>query len=327
MSDRPATSSCALSPARRASAATTNAASGRSAPAMADVEVDRHRPQRRGRGGQQHALDPGRPADARRRRPAELLDQAVVASPAPDAALGAERVARELEHRARVVVEPAHERRVDLVRDVDGVEQRADGREVVAVVGVEPVEQSRRVRHHRARPGVVGVEGAQRVQLDPLAHVVGQLVLARTQVVLQLVAVRGAGGGRPERPQPQPQPADRQRVEQLGEQQDRLGVERRVVGAQRLETDLPELPVAAGLGALAAEEARQVPEPHRLGRRCMPCSTYARQTGAVPSGRRVIDRPPPSSNVYISLRTMSVASPTPRANRSVVSNTGVSIRP
>ena len=56
----------------------------------------------------------------------------------------------------------------------------------------------------------------------------------------------------------------------------------------------------------------------------MPCSTYARQTPAVPSGRSVSERPALSSKVNISLRTMSVASPTPRANTSVSSNTGVS---
>ena len=49
--------------------------------------------------------------------------------------------------------------------------------------------------------------------------------------------------------------------------------------------------------------------------------------GAVPSGRSVSDRPPPSSNVYISFCTMSVRSPTPRAKSSVASNVGVSIRP
>ena len=49
---------------------------------------------------------------------------------------------------------------------------------------------------------------------------------------------------------------------------------------------------------------------------------YARQTGAVPSGRRVSERPPPSSNVYISFCTISVASPTPRENSSVDSNVG-----
>ena len=67
---------------------------------------------------------------------AELLDEAVVAPAAADAALRAERVARELEDRARVVVQPAHERVVDLVGQLDGVEQRADLREVLGVLGV-----------------------------------------------------------------------------------------------------------------------------------------------------------------------------------------------
>jgi hypothetical protein len=49
-------------------------------------------------------------------------------------------------------------------------------------------------------------------------------------------------------------------------------------------------------------------------------------TGAVPSGRRVSERSPASVKVYISFWTMSVDAPTPRANRSVCSKTGVSIR-
>src|SRR5690348_12285428 len=59
----------------------------------------------------------------------------------------------------------------------------------------------------------------------------------------------------------------------------------------------------------------------------MPCSRYARHTPAVPSGRRVSERPPWSSKVNISFCTMSVVSPTPRANRSVASKIGVSMKP
>jgi len=44
------------------------------------------------------------------------------------------------------------------------------------------------------------------------------------------------------------------------------------------------------------------------------------------SGRSVRERSPPSSNVYISFETMSVDAPTPRANRSVCSKIGVSMR-
>ncbi len=47
--------------------------------------------------------------------------------------------------------------------------------------------------------------------------------------------------------------------------------------------------------------------------------------GAVPSGRSVSERPPLSGKVYISLRTMSVASPTPRSKRTVSSNSGVTM--
>ena len=46
--------------------------------------------------------------------------------------------------------------------------------------------------------------------------------------------------------------------------------------------------------------------------------------GAVPSGRSVTERPPLSSNVYISFVTTSEVCPAVRANSSVCSNVGVS---
>jgi hypothetical protein len=58
----------------------------------------------------------------------------------------------------------------------------------------------------------------------------------------------------------------------------------------------------------------------------MPCSMYARQIGAVPSGRSVSERPLRSSNVYISFWTMSEPAPEVRANSSVSSKTGVWMR-
>ena len=71
---------------------------------------------------EQEPLDPGAEAERRRRRPADLLDQAVVAAAAADRRLRAVLGADELEGRARVVVEPAHERRHELVGDAVGVE-------------------------------------------------------------------------------------------------------------------------------------------------------------------------------------------------------------
>jgi hypothetical protein len=57
------------------------------------------------------------------------------------------------------------------------------------------------------------------------------------------------------------------------------------------------------------------------------CRLYwstARSTPAVNSGRSVILSPPRLSKEYISLRTTSDDSPTPRTNRLVSSNTAVS---
>ena len=53
----------------------------------------------------------------------------------------------------------------------------------------------------------------------------------------------------------------------------------------------------------------------------------ARTTPAVFSGRSVRDRPFRSGNVYISLCTMSVVSPTERAKSSVDSRQGVRTSP
>ena len=58
----------------------------------------------------------------------------------------------------------------------------------------------------------------------------------------------------------------------------------------------------------------------------MPCSTYARQIGAVPSGRSVSERSERSAKVYISFCTTSEPAPEVRAKSAVSSNTGVTIR-
>ena len=137
-------------------------------------------------------------------------------------------------------------------------------REVLGVLGAEVVAQQRRVAHHRKRAGVFGVERAQRVQLDPAAHLLGELGLVRAQVGLQPLAVLAPAGDAAEAGEPQPQLAHAELGEQRCEQRDQLGVDGRVLGADRLGADLPELPVAPGLRALVAEEAGQVPELHGL---------------------------------------------------------------
>ena len=125
--------------------------------------------------GQEDSLDAGSPADRRGRRTAELLDQAVVATAAADLGLGAEPLADEREDRPRVVVEAAHQGRVDHVLDAGRVEQARTSAKCSAsspsrrstIVGAPAITAAGAL--------VVGVEGAQRVDVDPLAHVLGEL--------------------------------------------------------------------------------------------------------------------------------------------------------
>src|SRR5574340_1391762 len=64
---------------------------------------------------QDHALDAHAEAAGGGRPASELFEQSVVASPAGNGTLRAEPIGDELEHRAVVVIEPAHEARVDRV--------------------------------------------------------------------------------------------------------------------------------------------------------------------------------------------------------------------
>src|SRR5437016_5135427 len=131
---------------------------------------------------EQDPLDARGPAGRGGWRAAELLDEAVVATASADAALRAEGVRGELEDGPRVVVEPAHERRVELIGHGGLLEQFAHGGEVLEVVVVEMVDEARRARDHRARALVLGVERAQGVRRDPRAHVRGETGLVRAQV-------------------------------------------------------------------------------------------------------------------------------------------------
>ena len=157
-----------------------------------EVEVERALLDLRVAPRHQDPLDPSRPADTRRRGTAQLLDQAVVATPARDARLRPEGVAGELEQRARVVIQTAHERRVDLVRNARPLQHLADLCEVRGVLLTEPLEQDRRVGHDRLRRGIGGVERAQRVQLDPLAHLWREATRVRPQIGRELLAIGGA---------------------------------------------------------------------------------------------------------------------------------------
>src|SRR4030095_12461571 len=67
------------------------------------------------------ALDAAGPTDARSFRPAHDADQAVIAAAAHHGALGPEIGGDDLEAGVAVIVQPAHQARIDRVRNADGV--------------------------------------------------------------------------------------------------------------------------------------------------------------------------------------------------------------
>ena len=96
---------------------------------------------------QDQPIEPDAEPDARRRATAEQLDQAVVAAAAADRLLLALPTADvELERGPRVVVEAAHEARLEAVGDAEGVEVAADRIEVRGAGGAQPVGDARRRR-------------------------------------------------------------------------------------------------------------------------------------------------------------------------------------
>ena len=107
---------------------------------------------------EQEPLEPGAEADAGRRRPTDRLDQAVVAAAAADRGVDVLLGPDELEGRARVVVEAAHERRVEDVPHPVRVEVRPDGVEVLAAGVAERVADLRRVRERGENLLVLDVE-------------------------------------------------------------------------------------------------------------------------------------------------------------------------
>ena len=86
--------------------------------------------------------------------PAELRDEPIVAAAGAHRILGAQRIGNPFEYRAGVVIEPAHQARIDRVGDPDRGQRGAQYVEVRARFGVEVVRQQRRARDElAASPG------------------------------------------------------------------------------------------------------------------------------------------------------------------------------
>ena len=133
---------------------------------------------------------PDREAAGGRRLAAELLEQPVIAATAGHRALRAESIAHPFEHRAIVVVEATHESGIDRERDAVVAEYPLQSVEVRARIAAQAIDQPRRRRDRRLQRGVLAVEDAQRIGMQPAPRIAIQQLLVPLEMRDQFDAMR-----------------------------------------------------------------------------------------------------------------------------------------
>ena len=148
---RPSGSRSTRTPACRSPAGGSVPRRTRPRPRAAGTRPPRRSPSA-GRHGEHDPLHARGEADPGEVRPAEVLHEPVVAAAPEQAVLRAQRTARHLERRPRVVVEAAHQAMVDAVADPQEVELAADLREVIAARRAEVLEDPGQRRRSAPAP-------------------------------------------------------------------------------------------------------------------------------------------------------------------------------
>ncbi len=236
----------------------------------ADDDGHRHGLRDRGHAGlverEDQPVDADPEADPRRRPPTEQLDETVIAPPAADRLLLALAPGDvELERGPGVVVEAADQTRLEPVSDLERVEVRADGREMLGARIAQPIGDLRRRGIERGHRRVMRIEQAQHVALEPCTLELGQPVADGPVVLGQLGDVGGPAGRVADRVQPDLDAGEPGVAVEPPAQLDDLRVDGRTGVADGLDVELPELAVAARLGTVVPEHRPGLGELDRLG--------------------------------------------------------------
>ena len=135
---------------------------------------------------------------------------------------------------------------------------------MLAALRAQVVADARRLVEHRAAALDLAVERTQRVDVDALQAVAAELGLVAAQVLAQLLDVGGPALRVAHAVHVEGDALDADLGEDGRQQEDHLGVDRRVGRAYGLGADLVVLAVAPRLRLLVAEHRAVVPELHRL---------------------------------------------------------------
>ena len=206
------------------------------------------------------ALHAHRKTDRGRRVTPQLRDQAVVAAAGAYGILCTGGRGDPLEHRAVVVIEAAHQARVDLVAHAHAAQQATERIEVCVGLRIQMLGEQRRAANHLLHFRVLAVQDPQRVAGEAPFAVGVEPRCMRTQVLQQPRAIRAAAVRRAEGIDLQPQARDPQTPPQPRAERDELRIHIGARAADRFHVHLPELPVAAGLRRLVAEHRPQTPQ-------------------------------------------------------------------
>ncbi len=210
--------------------------------------------------GQQNPFDADPEADARGRGSSQHLDQSVVApSPTDPVLCGLERVGRELERRAGVVVEPADQAVVELVTDPKRLQAFAHPVEMGPAGVAEVVGERRGVFGGLDALLALAIEDPQRIGVDALTVLGAERVSTFVEVLPQQFEVGRAAGLVAHRVEPERRGREAEGGEEAGGERDHLDVEIGVGRTEGLDSYLVVLSVAPPLGALVAERGRCIP--------------------------------------------------------------------
>ncbi|MNO71937.1 hypothetical protein D3C76_628670 [compost metagenome] len=210
---------------------------------------------------QHQTFDAHGETDAGGRLATHLLDQTVVTTARANSALGAEFVGDPFEYGFAVVIEAAHQFRVEHVRNADGIQTRFQTFKVRTGFVVEVIGHFRRIDQHRLSVGIFRVEHAQRVGFQATLAVFVEFVVVRREVLDQRFTITPTGLAGAEAVELE---LDRITNAQLAPQTpghgDQLGVDVRAIEVEHFQTDLVELTITAFLRTLVAEHRADVPE-------------------------------------------------------------------
>ncbi len=205
-------------------------------------------------------LDTHGPAACARRLTAKLFDQRIVAAAGRNRALRAKLVGHPLEHGQIVIIETAHETRIDRKRNVVRLQNALQAFEVRARFFAEKIDQLGRILRDFLHGRIFRVEHAQRVRVQTALRLFVEHVHVLFEVRDQLDAMRRALFHETQRIKLELDAHQAEVVPQTLAHHDDFSVGVRTDKAQRFHTDLMELAITAALRTLMTEHRADVPQ-------------------------------------------------------------------